>query len=69
MAEVMGTRDVLEQIDARLTNVERDVRDLRTEIRLGFERVDARFESQTRWLVGLVLASWLMLMAFIWLKV
>ena len=86
MAEELGTRDVLEQVDARLGNVEQDVRDLRTEIRSGFERVqksfddvrsdsatfrsdlDARFESQTRWLVGLVLASWLTLMASIWLK-
>lgn len=75
MAEELGTRDVLEQIDARLGNVERDVRDLRTETRSGFERIDARFErvdsrfeSQTRWLVGLVLASWLTLMASIWIK-
>ena len=68
MAEELGPRDVLEQVDARLGNVERDVRDLRTEVRGGFERVDIRFESQTRWLVGLVLASWLTLMASIWLK-
>ena len=75
MAEELGTRDVLEQVDARLGNVERDVRDLRTVVQSGFdridarfERVDSRFESQTRWLVGLVLASWLTLLASIWLK-
>ena len=68
MAEELGTRDVLEQVDARVGNVERDVRDLRTEVKSGFERVDSRFESQTRWLVSLVLASWLTLMASIWLK-
>ena len=75
MAEELGTKDVLEQIDARLGNVERDVRDLRTEVRSGFERidsrferVDSRFESQTRWLVGVVFASWLTIMASLWLK-
>lgn len=68
MAEELGTKDVLGQMDARLGNVEQDIRDLRAEVRSGFERVDIRFESQTRWLVGLVLASWLTLMASIWLK-
>ena len=39
MAEELGTRDVLEQVDARLGNVEQDVRDLRSEMRSGFERM------------------------------
>ena len=79
MAEELGTRDVLEQMDARLGNVEQDVRDLRTEMRSGFDRVqqsftdirsdlNIRFESQSRWLVGLILASWLTIMASLWLK-
>ena len=86
MAEELGTKDVLEQVDARLGNVERDVRDLGTEMRSGFERAHSeiaglraemnnRFESQTRWqvsqnrwLVGLIMGSWLTVIASIWLK-
>ena len=75
MAEELGTKDVLGQLDARLGNVETDVRDLRAEMRSGFDRVqqsfndfNIRFESQTRWLVGLILASWLTIMASLWLK-
>ena len=30
--------------------------------------VNARFESQTRWLVGLIFASWITVIASIWLK-
>ena len=44
MPEELGTKDVLGQIDARLGNVEQDVRDLRVEMKSGFERVDQRFE-------------------------
>ena len=68
MAEELGTRGVLEQVDARLGNMERDIRDLRTEVKSGFERVDAKFDSQTRWLVGVMFASWLTMIASIWLK-
>lgn len=82
MAEELGTRDVFEQVDARLGNVEQDVRDVGSQVRSGFdrldakferldgrfERIDTRFESQTRWLVGVVMASWLTIMASIWLK-
>ena len=32
MAEELGTKDVLGQVDARLANLEHDVRDLRTEM-------------------------------------
>lgn len=40
MAEELGTKDVLEQVDARIGNVEQDVRDLRVEMNAGFGRVD-----------------------------
>ncbi len=33
MAEELGTRDVLEQVDTRLTNVEQDMRAFRKEMR------------------------------------
>lgn len=68
MAEELGTKDVLGQLDARLGNVEQDVRALRSDMRSGFDRIDTRFDAQTRWLVGLILASWLTVMASIWLK-
>jgi len=39
MAETLGTRDVLEQMDTRLDNVEQDLRALRTEMNSRFDRV------------------------------
>ena len=77
MADEFGTRDVLEQVDARLNNVERDVRELRSGIESRFDRVGIRFDQAhqetnnlrsdmgkyVRWLVGLFFAGWLSLMA------
>ena len=40
----LGTRDVLEQVDARLDNIEQDLRSLRTEMNSRFQEMDARFE-------------------------
>ncbi|MBI2502709.1 MAG: hypothetical protein HYW07_05695 [Candidatus Latescibacteria bacterium] len=39
MAETLGTKDVLEQVDARLGNVEQDLRGLRSEMNSRFDRV------------------------------
>ena len=39
MAETLGTKDVLEQVDARLGNIEQDLRGLRTEMNSRFDRV------------------------------
>lgn len=82
MAEELGTRDVLEQVHIRLGNVEQDIRGMRAELRsdIGGVRaevselrgdVSARFEAHTRWVVGIIFASWLTIMASmagIWLK-
>jgi len=68
MAEEFGTRDVFEQVDARLGNLEQDLREMRTETRFEFASVRTEITSQGWWLVGLILASWLTLMASIWLK-
>ena len=90
VAEELGTRDVLEQVDARLGNactergrgmigrvecVEQDMRGPRSVMNARFSDMDTRFaelnirfEQLTRWFVGLLLVSWLSLMASIWLK-
>jgi hypothetical protein len=108
MPEEFGTRDVLEQVDTRLTNVEQDVRGLRTDMRSEFADVrtemreefvnvraemregfaaqtadtsqlrgdvyalrsemNARFESNARWVAGMIFASWISVMASLWLK-
>ena len=108
MAEELGTRDVLEQVDTRLTNIEQDLRAfrndvrgeyaaVRSEMREGFAAVrgdmnresaalrsetnalrgelngfrtdtNTRFEKFTRWNIGFVFATWLTVMASIWLK-
>ncbi len=74
MAEELGTRDVLEQVDTRLGNVEQDIREMRSTMDARFDRVDARFDrvhQDWRWLIGLFFAGWLSLMATvasIWLK-
>ena len=82
MPEELGTRDVLEQVDIRLGNVEQDLRQLRIEMngrfvemngRFGevngrFDRLEGKLDTPTRWLVGLILLSWLSLMVSIWLK-
>ena len=130
MPEEFGTKDVLEQVDSRLANVEQDVRAqrnetreefaaartemreefsaVRTEIRSGFAavrtemqsgfaavrtemrevsathsadtnslrqelrqfkgEVATRLDSNTRWIVGMMFASWISVMASFWLK-
>ena len=79
MAEELTTRDVFQQVDARLTRVEDDLRALREEMngrfdRLGsdtsdrFDQLERETHATFRWLVGVVLLSWLSLMVSIWLK-
>jgi hypothetical protein len=74
MAETLGTKDVLEQVDARLGNVEQDIRALRTEMNSRFDRVyqeisGLRTEMNGRftWLYGL-LAALLLGVAGLWFK-
>jgi len=44
MSEELGTRDVVEQLDTRLSNLEQGQRDLRAEVVTRFARVDSRFD-------------------------
>ena len=71
MAEELGTRDVLEQVDTRLGTLEQDLRSLDVKVDARFDRVDARVDTTIRWVVGLVVASGLTMMTSmvsIWLK-
>jgi uncharacterized protein YPO0396 len=74
MAEELGTRDVLEQMDTRLDNVEQDIRQLRQEIgglrtEMKTEIRDLRAEMNGRftWLYGLLVAV-LLGVAGLWFK-
>ena len=81
MPEELGTKDVLEQVDTRLSNVERDIRGLRSEMNSRFDRVyeelsglrgeiENRFRSMDRrfmWLYGLLVAI-VIGVAGLWLK-
>jgi hypothetical protein len=57
MAEELGTRDVLEQVDARLDNVEQDLRELRREFHqeMGSLRseMNSRFDQMYQEMSGL----------------
>tara|TARA_B100001123_G_C14964699_1_gene889151 strand:+ start:505 stop:834 length:330 start_codon:yes stop_codon:yes gene_type:complete len=78
VAEELGTKDVIEQVDTRLGTLEQDVGSLDSKVDARFERVHeeigglrSEMNSTTRWLVGIIFASWLTMMASmasIWLK-
>ena len=78
MAEELGTRDVLEQVDARLDNVERDIRELRSEMNNRFDRLRdemkteigslrAEMNGRFTWLYGLLVVV-LLGVAGLWFK-
>ena len=71
MAEEIGTKDVLEQVNSRLGTLEQDFRSLHAKMDTRFDRMGTQLGTTTRWLVGLVFTSWLTMMASmasIWLK-
>ena len=67
MAETLGTKDVLEQVDARLGNVEQDIRALRTEMRTEIRDLRAEMNGRFTWLYGLMVAV-LLGVAGLWFK-
>lgn len=70
MAGEIGTREVLEQVDARLDNVDQDIRGLRPEIGGLRGEMNSRFDRMERrytWLYGLLVAV-VIGVAGLWLK-
>ena len=75
MPEELTTRDVFQQLDARLTRVEDDLRQLRTQTNTGFAQLtgqigqlNLRFD-QLQWRVtGLFVLTWVTVIGSIWLK-
>ena len=68
-------RDVLSQVDRRLSLLEEDLRSLRVNMDTRFEAIQVRFQLQDdrwdrkfRWLIGLIFASWLSMMTAVLLK-
>ena len=82
MSEELTTRDVFQQVDARLTRVEDDLRQFRSETRSAFDQIAARFDQtdaridlvnsrfdQLQWRVtGLFVLTWVTVIGSIWLK-
>lgn len=68
----LTTRDVFSQIDRRLTRIEDDLREFRQYVEARFasmeHRLDDKIDRNFRWLLGIMLASWLSTMSAILLK-
>ena len=78
MAGELTTRDVFQQVDARLTRVEDDLRQLRTQTNTGFAQLTAQFTGQIGQLnqrvdqlqgrvTGLFVLTWVTVIGSIWL--
>ena len=68
MPEDLTTRDVFQQVDARLTRVEDDLLLLRWDTNAGFAQINGRFD-QLQWrLTGLFVLTWVTVIGSIWLK-
>ncbi|MBI2506040.1 MAG: hypothetical protein HYW07_22730 [Candidatus Latescibacteria bacterium] len=65
-------RDVLLQVDRRLTLIEGDLRNLDSRFTARVDALDAKFDNRIdnrfQWTVGIVLASWITLMIALLLK-
>ncbi len=69
------TRDVFAQIDRRLTRLEDDLREFRQYVEQRFAAVEQRFaamdakiDRNLRWVLGMIMLSWLSTMSAILLK-
>lgn len=50
---------ILEQMDKRLDRVEVGIIDLKNEIKCDIERLETKVDNQFRWLVGIIIATWI----------
>lgn len=64
----LTTRDVFSQVDRRLTRIEDDLRQFRQQVEDRFVRVDDKMDRNLRWVLGMVMISWLSTMSAILLK-
>ena len=68
MTQDLTTRDIFQQLDARLTRVEDDLRSFRAEVISRFDQTNARFD-QLQWRgVSLFVITWITMIGSIWLK-
>ena len=68
MTQDLTTRDIFQQLDARLTRVEDDLRSFRAEVISRFDQTNARFD-QLQWRgVSLFVITWITVIGSIWLK-
>ena len=82
MTQDLTTRDIFQQLDARLTRVEDDLRAFRAEVNVRFDQINsrtdqvdsrldqinARFDQQQWRVVGLFIITWVTVIGSIWLK-
>ena len=61
-------RDFRMEVNGRFERVEDDFSNLRKEVNGRLDRLQGEMHTTFRWMVGLMLVSWLSLMASIWLK-
>ena len=68
MTQDLTTRDIFQQLDARLTRVEDDLRSFRGEVISRFDQTNARFD-RLQWRgVSLFVITWVTVIGSIWLK-
>jgi hypothetical protein len=64
----LTTRDVLHQVDRRLSLIEEDLRSLDAKVDRTRVELDAKVGANFHWTVGLLLASWVTIMAAVLFK-
>lgn len=64
----LTTRDVLHQVDRRLTLIEEDLRSLDAKVDRTRVELDTKIGTHFHWTVGLLLASWVSIMGAVLLK-
>ena len=64
----LTTRDVLQQVDRRLSLIEEDLRALDAKLDRRIEGLDAKLDTKFHLVVGLILASWFSMMGAFLLK-